>query len=423
MTAERHSVGMLIDGRYLLKREIARGAVGVVYEAEHRYLKRRVALKLLTPALLHMDEARQRLLLEAEVLAVCRHPHVVRVLDAGELADVGPFVVTELLEGRTLQGILAARQRLGVVETLLVGRQVCDALSAAHARGVVHRDVKPSNVFVARDETEREVVKLFDFGIARVNDERRKLTQHGAVLGTPEYMAPEQMLAQENIDARADVYALGVMLYECLTGTVPFEGNFGEVLLKRATTALTPIRERVPGVPAELAVAVERALAAERDDRYPNIVAFGEALAQIPITDVAASLLGLSLPPSRLRPLPVEIRTAPPSLPVDQRRRAPRAPYVTPVAIQRASGKVLAGRSEDISTGGLLVVLSEACEADELVQASFALPGTGELVELQARTKWVRTSRGVEAVGLQFTVLAPEVHATIEQYVRSMGAA
>jgi serine/threonine-protein kinase len=417
---EPHSVGTVVDRRYALKREIARGAAGVVYEAEHLYTKRRVAMKLLTLAHFHAQESRARLLREAEALALCRHPGVVQVLDAGEIDDLGPYVVTELLEGRTLQGILAVRQRVALYEALQVGRQLCDALGAAHARGIVHRDVKPSNVFVARDETGREVVKVFDFGIARMKTEDRKLTQHGAVIGTPEYMAPEQMLAQDNIDARADVYAVGVVLFECLTGSVPFEGNFGEVLLKRATRPLTPVRSRAPTVPAEIATAVEKALGAEPADRYPSISAFGEALSQIVVPDVGGSLLGLRPARPAFRPAAPKA-AAPPALPVDQRRRSPRAPYVTPVTIQRDSGAALSGRSEDISVGGLLVVMAERCEADAVVIASFALPTTGTLVELEATTKWVRTARGVEAMGLQFTAVPPDVHAIIDLYVRSMG--
>lgn len=418
---ERHAVGMVVDRRYQLKREVARGAAGVVYEAEHLYTKRRVAMKLLTLAHLQVEESRLRLLREAEALATCRHPNVVSVFDAGELADMGPYVVTELLEGRTLQGILAVRQRIGVFETLQIGRQACDALSTAHARGVVHRDIKPSNMFIARDETAREVVKIFDFGIAHVKEDKRKLTLHGAVLGTPEYMAPEQLLARENIDGRADVYALGITLFECLTGSVPFEGNFGEVLLKTATKPLTPVRAKTPTVPAELAGAVEKALGREPEDRYPSMTAFGEALAQVVVPDPGGSLLGLRPPRPAFRPQLAKVPAAPPALPVDQRRRAPRAPYVTPVTIERNSGEQLAGRSEDISVGGLLIVLSEHCAADELVTAAFALPGSGQLVSLRASTKWVRTARGLDAIGLQFTAVPSDIHSTIDQYVRSMG--
>lgn len=415
-----HAVGKTVDRRYRLRREVARGAVGVVYEAEHIYTKRRVAVKLLTPDHLRVEESCIRLLREAEALSTCRHLNVVQVLDAGELTGLGPYVVTELLEGRTLQGILAVRQRISPSETVQIGRQICDALATAHARGVLHRDIKPSNTFIARDESGREVVKVFDFGIARLRGERRRLTQPGAVLGTPEYMAPEQLLAEDTVDARSDVYAVGVLLFECLTGSVPFEGNFGEVLLKSATKPFTPVRSKAPAVPAEVAAAVEKALAKDPAERYPSMSAFGEALAQLALEEPSGSLLGLRIPRPAFRPPFGRLSPAPSPPPADRRRRTPRVPYVTPVVIELDSGEELVGRSEDISVGGLLVVLSEHCAADQLVTARFALPTSGLMVRLRASTQWVRTARGLEAIGLQFTKVTPEVHASIEAYVHSM---
>jgi hypothetical protein len=271
-------------------------------------------------------------------------------------------------------------------------------------------------------------VKIIDFGIARFRSGDRKLTQHGAVLGTPEYMAPEQMMGKGDIDPRVDVYAVGVTLFECLTGSVPFEGNFAEVLLKSATGPLTPIRSKNPMVSAELASVVERALARDADARYPTMGAFTEALSQINVPDTGGSLLGIRPPRPLGRPPAKPVvggagapAPAPPQLPSDQRRRFPRAPYVTPVRILRAAGKNIDGRSEDISVGGLLVVLSTRCDQDELVKVRFALPITGKLVDLAAVTKWVKTARGTEAVGLQFTAIPPETLETIEHYVTSMG--
>jgi len=224
-------IGTTVDRRYLLKREIARGGAGAVFEAEHIYTQRSVALKLLLPEQRSAPEPRARLLREALALSAARHPGVVAALDAGETEDGTPYLVLELLEGRSLEGILAVRRRIAAAEVAWIGAAICEALAAAHRRGIIHRDIKPSNVFVARDEQGNEVVKVFDFGVARVPSEKNKLTQDGALLGTPEYMAPEQLLARE-VDGRTDLYAVGVTLYECLAGVVPFEGNFGEVLLK-----------------------------------------------------------------------------------------------------------------------------------------------------------------------------------------------
>jgi serine/threonine protein kinase len=422
LPTEPHSVGTIVDRRYRLKREIARGAAGVVYQAEHLYTRRSVAIKLLTRAYLQIEETRQRLLREAIAATVVRHPGVAQVFDAGELEDLGPYLVMELLEGRTLQGILAVRQRVGPYESIQLGRQMCDALAAAHRHGVIHRDIKPSNLFVARAETGREVLKIIDFGVARVQADERRLTQQGGVLGTPEYMAPEQMLGKGELDPRVDVYAVGVTLFECLTGSVPFEGNFGEVLLKVATQPVPSIRSRNPMVSAELAAVVEKALAREPDDRYEGMLAFADALGHISLPDPGGSLLGLRPPRPVTRPqLPKQPSTTMPALPVDQRRRFPRAPYVTPVRILRPPDKGVDGRSEDVSVGGLLVVVSAPLGEGEVVKVRFALPTSGKLIELSARTKWVRNARGTEAVGLEFTALPPDALEAIEAYVAEMG--
>jgi eukaryotic-like serine/threonine-protein kinase len=432
-------IGTTVDRRYLLKREIARGGAGAVFEAEHLYTKRSVALKLLIPEQRHAAEPRARLLREALALSAARHPGVVAALDAGETDDGTPYLVLELLEGRSLEGILAVRRRIGVPEVAWLGVAICEALAAAHRRGIIHRDIKPSNVFVARDEQGREVVKLFDFGVARVPSENNKLTQDGALLGTPEYMAPEQLLARE-VDGRADLYAVGVTLYECLTGAVPFEGNFGEVLLKVSTQPLTPLSQKVAEISPEFAAAVERALSREPESRFVDVQAFGQALRKAAPGMEPGSLLGIRQgpPPIPVRPGAVPASVAepvsravvasgskalpvPPPLPQPAtRRRFPRAPYVTPVRIVHGN-MVLDGRSEDVSVGGLLVLAPQAFEQAQLVTVRFALPMTGRVIEIGATARWVKAARINGAVGLQFSALPAEAHEVIERYVTMMG--
>jgi serine/threonine protein kinase len=429
-------IGAIVDRRYMLKREIARGGAGAVFEAEHLYTKRSVALKLLIPEQRTAPEPRARLLREAIALTAARHPGVVAALDAGEMEDGTPYLVLELLEGRSLEGILAVRRRIGPVEVAWLGVAICDALSAAHRQGILHRDIKPSNVFVARDEQGQEVVKLFDFGVARVPSEHKKLTQVGAVLGTPEYMAPEQLLAGD-VDARTDVYAVGITLYECLAGVVPFEGSFGEVLLKVSTQPLTPLRSKAADISPELAAVVERAVAREPDARFPDALALLQALRDAVPPTPPNSLLGIRHGPP---PVPARLAAAaasaavpldagatnaarqlpvPPPLPAT-RRRFPRAPYVTPVKIFHGE-TVLEGRSEDVSVGGLLVLAPQAFEQAELVRVRFALPTTGRVVEVGATARWVKAARVTGAVGLQFTALPAEAHEVIERYVTMMG--
>jgi serine/threonine protein kinase len=448
----RLEVGEIVDRRYRLKREIARGGAGAVFEAEHLYTTRPVAIKLLIPAQANDNETRQRLLLEARALTVARHPGIVLGLDAGETEEGIPYLVMELLEGRTLEGILAVRRRIGVADAVYIGLQLCDALAAAHERGILHRDVKPSNVFISRTEAGREVAKIFDFGIARLPQQAQKITQQGAVLGTPEYMAPEQLLAKDDVDARCDIYALGISLYEALAGVVPFEGNFGEVLLKVSTEAVPSLTKRCPQVPIELEQAIEKALARDPADRYATARAFAEALSQVPTGDsVTSSLLGIraaaqllpnrsqagvAVPPASAkvpRPASRSSLAAPlsgsalvpprlPELPSATRRRFARAPYVTPARIFRASGGTLEGRSEDISVGGLLVLAPQAFGQEERVTVRFALPITGKLLEVPATARWVKNAaRGAGAVGLEFAALAPDHLTVIENYVTAMG--
>ena len=435
-------VGSVVDRRYRLKREIARGGAGAVFEAEHLYTSRPVAIKLLLAEQAETSESRLRLLLEARALTVARHPGIVLGLDAGETEDGTPYLVMELLEGRTLEGILAVRRRIGVADAVYIGLQLCDALGAAHEHGILHRDIKPSNVFISRSESGREVAKIFDFGIARLPEQSHKITQQGGLLGTPEYMAQEQLLARDDVDARCDIYALGVSLYEALAGTVPFEGNFGEVLLKVSTERMPSLIARCPQVPPELEAAIETALARDPADRYATVREFAEALSRVPTGDaVPTSLLGLRAAPARLEPnhnpqaaTPLRSGSAvaspaagfaagPPPLPglPATRRRFARAPYVTPIRIICANGTALDGRSEDISVGGLLVLAPQAFGQEERVSVRFALPITGKLLEVPAIARWVKKARGTGAIGLEFAALAPDQLTVIQNYVTAMG--
>jgi serine/threonine-protein kinase len=471
------SVGEVVDRRYTLKREIDRGGIGAVFEAEHRYTGRAVAIKLLTAEHAPNPESQERLLREARALTLARHPNVVTALDAGTTDDGTPYLVMELVEGRTLAGILASRQRLPVADAVRAAVQLCDALAFAHDRGIVHRDIKPSNIFVCRNDIGQETIKVFDFGIASFGGETEKrtqpkLTQVGSVLGTPEYMAPEQLFAKADIDHRSDLYAVGATLFECLAGVVPFEGNYAEVLVKVSTQPVPDLRSRCADAPPALAAALQTALAKDPAQRFAGARDFGRALAATIERPLApTTLLGIRrappvpppLPPGAIslagvRPMPsiagaaprvsmasargpapsvtVRERPQPPPMPPQptvaksaespqadaaQRRRYARAPYVTPVRIVQQDGRSIDGKSEDISEGGLLVMADRACGAAEQVEIRFALPTTGRIVVCRAIARWVRTVRGTGALGLQFQDLAEEVRAGIRQYVTMMG--
>jgi uncharacterized protein (TIGR02266 family) len=303
-------------------------------------------------------------------------------------------------------------------------------MGAVHERGIVHRDIKPSNLFLARNEVGEEIIKLFDFGVAGLRNEvvampAPKLTQQGALLGTPEYMAPEQLLAKP-ADPRADIYSIGVTLYECLTGSVPFEGSFGEILLKASTEAVPALANRCSDASPALCAAIERALAKDPADRYADARAFARALQDASDQPLGqSSLLGIRrgrpppLPPEARapRPLPAPGLPAPPV----PRRRYARAPYVTPVRIMQKDGVSVDGHSEDVSEGGMLVLTRQPCNNDQSVTIRFALPGTGRIVNLKATARWVRTARGTGAAGLEFLEMPDDIRGAIRDYVGMMG--
>jgi serine/threonine-protein kinase len=320
---------------------------------------------------------------------------------------------------------------MGVADTVHLGRQLCDGVAAAHTRGVVHRDIKPSNLFIAFDETERESLKVVDFGIAAFRGQAQpspepKLTEQGNVIGTPEYMAPEQLLAQDDVDQRCDIYGIGVTLYECLTGAVPFEGNYARVLLQASTRAVPPLRSRRDDVPEELARVVERALARAPEDRYGDAGELGAALAEAARGLVGrTSLLGggaVPLVEQALATIPAGPRHQPTTRPArierssQQRRRYRRVPYITPVSITRTADSTLYGRSEDISEGGLLVMTAQRCDEGEQVRIRFAVPGTGQFADTAAVVRWARKGRTIGVVGFEFADLPEEIGAAIRAY-------
>jgi serine/threonine-protein kinase len=336
-------------------------------------------------------------------------------------------VALEMLEGRTLEGLITARGRLSVEDTIQVGRQIAEALAFGHARGVVHRDVKPSNVFVVKDELGREVIKLVDFGIARVHGDEagepvrpagaEKLTKVGEVIGTPEYMAPEQLLGKEVIDHRCDVYGTAVTLYECLTGDVPFGGTYADILMKVLGRGAKPPRVRAAraDVPQAVAEAIEKGLAPEADERWADCLAFADAL-------IAAG--GVGAQPSTLFEEKVRVAPAvPPPVPDIARRKHPRAPYVTPVHVVAsiAGDGPAEGRSEDVSEAGLLVVAEGGWKSGEEVLLRFALPLSGIMEQVPAVVRWSRAGRGGRtASGLEFTALSEAARHVIASYVEMM---
>ena len=257
----KRRVGDVLDERYELRGALGMGMTGVVYEGWHRYLNRPVAVKVMHPQLVSDDTAVARFLREAKAVAKLGHPAIVEVLDAGETADRSPYVVLELLRGCSLGAALAGGP-LPMDEVIAIGIDLLEGLAAAHDAGIVHRDVKPDNIFVL-DPPQASRVKILDFGVAKNLDPggaSAVLTKPGATLGTPSYMSPEQARA-EPIDPRTDLWSAGSVLFHAAAGRPPFaESSVPAMLLKLVTQRPPTLASVCPDAPAALARAVDGAL-------------------------------------------------------------------------------------------------------------------------------------------------------------------
>jgi serine/threonine-protein kinase len=264
-------IGSVVNGKYRLVRLLGEGGMGSVYEAQHAVLGTRVAIKVLHPELGRRTGLVERFLQEARVAAQIRSAHVVQVTDVDRTSDGHAYIVMELLEGEPLSTILDRQHRLPVPTAGEYTLQILEALEAAHALGVIHRDLKPENVFVTF-ASGKPTLKLIDFGIAkarRTDPQQRNLTVAGVVMGTAEYMAPEQARSADKVDARSDLYAVGVMLYEMIAGSRPVTGEDARIIAMRVERGeIVPLVKVAPEVPREVAGLVHRAMAARPELRF-----------------------------------------------------------------------------------------------------------------------------------------------------------
>lgn len=368
-------------GNYVIERPLARGGMAVVYLAKHPGLGREVAVKLLSPEYQNDVDLNRRFLQEARVTAGFRHPHIVEIYDLGEL-DGRAYYTMERLIGVDLASQIAKQGRFSPVEVAAYLAQICSALDVAHQIGVVHRDLKPANVFVVNEDPLH--LKLMDFGIAKVREARAVGgTRRGEVLGTPAYMAPEQALGQvDAISVATDIYALGIIAYEMLTGSLPFVADSDLLLLTmHVRETPRPIRELAPHVPQALAELVERCLAKEPAQRpasvlelsvaldrcsldapdAPSSIAPARLLGPAPVTPqrsvarrlTAARQRAFNRPKAVLAPVPIEPSAEPEAAeaPEEPEAPAPRAP-TGPFEVVAASPSLLLSEITDGEESG-----------------------------------------------------------------------
>jgi serine/threonine-protein kinase len=312
-------------GKYELVRLLGAGGMGAVYEAVHTQIGKRVAIKVLAPAVAARPEARARFLREAQLTSKVRHAHAVDVTDMGTEGDQ-TFLVMELLDGEDLATRLERDRRFAMPELVDVMLPVCSAVAAAHAAGVIHRDLKPQNIFLARSAN-GTLPKVLDFGISKAQDTATvdALTGSGAVIGTPYYLAPEQVIDSRSASPASDQYAIGVVLYECVTGVRPFQAEslYGVFHAIVAGTPARP-RERLPDIDAQFEAVVMRAMHGSADGRFPSVIELGRAL--WPFASERGRMLwreafGASQPRALARPPSSSKETA-----VDDAVRTPRWP-------------------------------------------------------------------------------------------------
>ena len=286
--------GEIVATRYRLEHLLGEGGMGQVWAATHTVTRKAVALKILKSTGAANPDLLRRFLREARAASAVRHPNVVQIHDIVQMEDGVPIMVMDLLEGESLGQRLAREGYLSLPELAKVLVPVLSAIGTAHALGIVHRDLKPDNIFLERTPTGTTVPKVLDFGIAKLSAtegdaaETNALTKTGSMLGTPYYMSPEQAFGERDVDARSDVWAVGIILYECLTGRRPVDGdNFGQILKVITTGGIVPLRGVMPALPEEILTLADAMLTVDRKQRRASLHDAYDALRAY--TDAAAT--------------------------------------------------------------------------------------------------------------------------------------
>ena len=352
------NVGDVLAGKYRVDRVLGVGGMGMVVAATHLELDQKVALKFMLPAALASEEATDRFLREARAAVRLRGEHVCRVLDVGRLDGGAPYIVMEYLAGHDFATTLKQYGPLETADAIDYMLQAIEGVAEAHANNIVHRDLKPANLFVTTDNDGSPLVKVLDFGISKSDLAGVHQTRTGDIMGSPAYMAPEQMASSKDVDARADQWALGVILYQALSGRVPFAGDTLPVLCVQVMTeAPPPLAQVRPDLPVDLCAAVMRCLDKKRDARFADVGALAGALARFGsegATAAAKRIAKVLARPVAFPPTPAAEAASSgtaPTLMTSTDVRAPPAPRRATLSTS-AEGSSIASAAGEIGTAG-----------------------------------------------------------------------
>ena len=409
-------IGRTFDGKYRLTERLGQGGMGTVYRATHLLIDRPVAIKVLNPRFVEDEEAQERFRREARAAGRLQHMNAVAVTDFGRTDDGFVYIVMELLLGRSLRDVLAREAPLDAARAVSIMLQTSAAVSAAHEAGIIHRDLKPGNIFVVQRKHARPIIKVLDFGIAKLaadalddEDDPVTLTQVGVMIGTPRYMSPEQCDSRK-LTSASDVYSLGIILYEMLTGTTPFTGSTPlAVAMRHSTEIPRPPREFVASIPLELENVVLHALEKKPEDRPSDAGAFRQELYTV------AERLGLEHAAGHSAPSMETLRSTATETPSGRlvvdiaRLRERKAASTSGEAMLRSSAeerKIAAGDAEDAGVSPATAALLHT-EPTVLAPVKI-LPG-----QKDAWLKWIRQPVVLTYIGLGAFILMVVIFAII----------